>query len=256
MEELTVTATFRPNNIMCHFPTLTALKLYNRIDSSMFSTEHMKTAIFLNPQLRVLRLDDEINMRIDKKFLQFICQTLPKLESLTLTYPTNMFHQYEYEDVDFMSLRKLTLKVGSTKTLEYIPIQLDEVVDLKLVILRISDCQFYNILSRAQKIKILRLLVLETTDFVAKGQCMCQFAKLLPNMTELFLHKTTSICKTKSFIQFIGNCKSLQNVYIERDDNDFESIPNWEIVRRGNNTIGHDLLLIKNIQHSKVKILS
>lgn len=211
---------------MKHFPTLKVLKLYHPTISSMLSSESLRIAVSLNPQLRVLKLDsNDSNMQLDKKILEFVSLKLPQLENLGLIYPTNIFTRYEQDEVEFKALKKLTLKVGSAKILPYLPLHFKELVELKLVVLGELNHHFLNFLNRATKIELLTLRVYEIGDFVATNQFMLKFAEIIPNITELFLCLPISMCSTKNLIQFVGKCKSLRRVYIRNVRNDFQSIP-------------------------------
>lgn len=189
IEHLTLKTVVSLDRITYHFRALTEFTVH----SPTLTTESISVFISLNSQLRVLKLEQSKCLQLNASFFRFIDEKLLSLKVLGLSYPINSWmdepnDNCERETVNLKSLKKIILNVGSGYILKKIPLQVKNLLELKIIILRNANRGLMDFLRQALVMKTLTLRIFEGNSFRIDSQFMVEFAKTLPNLRHIFLH--------------------------------------------------------------------
>lgn len=126
---------YNPDALQKHFPALIHLAFDQGFCVSMFTMEHLKSTLRLNPQIEIF----EIDIVPDLNYLYEICRCLPNIKNLSISSITNTFSTYYGDNIHFEQVKRCVLPINFAtiepdSTRELIPITFTHVEKLKLIL--------------------------------------------------------------------------------------------------------------------------
>lgn len=213
--------------IQQHFPSLTHLSVLNddyihfkRGGIQPFTTNSLKRAILLNPQLTSLNLNSicdfdilvlEDIIHIDTDLLQFVKKHLPQLEtlSLDLTEGENSIRDNSNEKINFENLKKFSLRFDAC-------ICFPTITSEKLEHLKFESTSTNHMTKDSQQ-KLLELLCINKgiTKLELKGDLTTWFAeKISEDMANVSELKSSILRTFDGIVWVLENCINLTELRV------------------------------------------
>lgn len=230
------------NLIEQRFPHLERFEFVNP-DRPDISTA--KNFLTLNRQLRHFYMWQAF----EPDFLNFLNETLPNLETLTLAYlKANFFDQNVFDVVHFPHLKTVKIVAYNIYRPKHIPFDFDEVEEFVFQHYRIND-EWIDVIAQQNGLKRLTIEMAEVSE-----KQWIQIADGLINLMEV--NAKWSCENSNGLMYLLENCKNLEKMYLPSVEAWESSIieraigEEWEIVIEYiNNSSKVDVTVARNVNN-------
>lgn len=205
-----------PSFIEVNMPNLTTLGIVldsvfdecdedeNCDDVLQLDRNNVENVIRLNPQLKCVRIE----MEMDTKFLEFLRDSLPTMENLSLSLDNCDFDNYNGADIVFENVVVLCLDdLSQIDTLP--PITSENLAEIETS--AGDNTTAFDFIKKHHSIKVLRL------DCEYSAAQVLELIAALPNLKTLHLTIEEKEWKLKDVVDVLTECELLDNVQVTVD---------------------------------------
>lgn len=175
--------------IEVHMPALREFTISNQCRSQFdsvyrrFTTENVKIAIKLNPQLRYLSLHEDDLIRLDADMIRLVHQTLPQLEEFNFHFED----VEQMEEIQFDNVKVATFCVPDAIELEKLPIVINGLDNLTIISRNRLTTNSLEFAARYPNLKKLKIRTDYDGPVDIRPAQFAKFASRLPLLEDFYI---------------------------------------------------------------------